>query len=226
MSLNTMKNLKSRKIDKQVIINANESKYTVLPFFKSSINLSNEKERTRYIKSIENMVRTSSVYRAYIKYLKEDIGLTKCMMFGDLTDEMCNIEMHHGPIFTLYDYVEITLIDFIKHNKEISTFSIAQQVLKDHTDNLVQIVMLSEMAHQAAHVNGKDLKSEFVDIKSAWGDIEGYLLKYKDSLQINHINKIHKYFEIYNKRIKDDKSDIFIAKISNFNEKIKNGENK
>lgn len=224
--MNVMKNLKSNKIDKQVIINANDSKYTVLPFFKSSINLSNEKERTKYIKSIENMVRTSAVYRAYIAYLKEDIGLTKCMMFGDLNDEMCNIEMHHGPIFTLYDYVEITLIYFIKNNKEISTFAIAQQVLKDHTDNLIQVVMLSEMAHQAAHINSKELKSEFVDINSAWGDIEGYLIKYKDYLQINHINKINKYFETYNKRVKNDKSDIFITKISNFNKKILNGEKK
>lgn len=222
--MNVMKNLKSKKIDKQVIINANDSKYTVLPFFKSSINLSNEKERTRYIKSIESMVRTSSVYRAYIKYLKDDIGLKKCMMFGDLNDEMCNIEMHHGPIFTLYDYVEITLVYFIKNNKEISTFAIAQQVLKDHTDNLIQVVMLSEMAHQAAHNGSKDLKTEFVDINSAWGDIEGYLIKYKDCLQINHVNKINKYFEIYKKRIKNDKSDIFIAKISNFNDKIIKGE--
>lgn len=216
-----LKNLNSKITDNdQIIIDANGSKYNLLPFYLSPTLLSNERERLKYIKSIENCIRTSSVYRAYIKYLKEDIGLKKCMVFGELDDEKCVIEMHHGPIFTLFDYVEITLIYFIKNNLNMSSFAIAKQVLQDHTDNLIQVVMLSEMAHQAAHVTRDKVKSEFVDIESAWGDLEGYLLKYKDCIQLKHYQKINKYFNEYEKR-KKERSDIFKGDVKNWRNKLK-----
>ena len=215
------KNLESKVTENnQIIVNANGSKYNLLPFFIDSNLLSNEKERVKFIKSIESIVRNSAVYRAYIKYLKEDIGLKKCMVFGLLDDEKCKIEMHHGPIFTLYDYVEITLIHFIKTKKNISSFSIAKEILKDHTDNLIQVVMLSEMAHQAAHAQNKNIRTEFIDIKSAWGDLNGYLLKYQDCLQSKHIIKINKYLNEYEKKNKQS-SDIFIKNLHLWNKELK-----
>lgn len=219
--MSKLKNLESREIENnQIILNANGSKYNLLPFFLDASVLSNEKERVKFIKAIESIVRSSAVYRAYIKYLKEDIGLKKCMLFGLLDDEKCKIEMHHGPIFTLYDYVEITLIYFLKNKKNVSSFSIAQEVLKDHTDNLIQVVMLSEMAHQAAHMQSKNSKSEFIDINSAWGDLNGYLLKYRNCLQSKHIMKINKYLNEYEKNVKQS-SDVFIKKLRLWNKELK-----
>lgn len=216
MSTLKIKNLSSEKIDKQILIRAGESKYTVLPFYKSRLDLSNDNQKNRFIKCVESIIRKSAVYRAYIFYLKEKIGLKKCMMFGHLDDTMCNIEMHHGPIFTLYDYVEITINFFLKNNFEISTFAIANQILQDHCDNLIQIVMLSEMAHQAIH-QPNEATSEFLDIQSAWGDLFGYLLKYEKCLDIRHFNKINRYFDRYTKK---HHSNIFITKIKQWKDHL------
>lgn len=213
-----MKNLSSTKIDKQIILRANDSRFTVMPFYKTQIDFSNDKEREIFIKSIEQLVRKSATYKAYILYLKEKIGLRNCMKFNNLNDSICPIEMHHGPIFTLYDYVEITLNYFLKNNLEISTFSIAKQILEDHTNNLIQVVMLSQMAHEAVHARKGNETIEFLDINSAWGDLFGYLIKYEKALTIKQFNKLNKYFDLYNKYKESDnnKNDIFKGKITHW----------
>lgn len=220
-----IKNLTSESINNQIILRAGDSKYIVLPFYKSNLDLRNDSERSKFIRSTELLIRKSSVYRAYIKYLKEDIGLTHCMMFSELGDDMCEIEMHHGPIFNLYDYVSITLRYFIKNQYDISTFSIAKQVLQDHCDNLVQVVMLSQMAHEAVHMKNDNNYSEFLSLDSAWGDLTGYLIKYQDVISIEHINKIHRYMERYKNQNKQ-KTEVFVNTVKNWNtilEKIKKG---
>lgn len=217
---NQLKNLVSETTNKQILIRSGESKYIVLPFYKSNLDLRNDTERGKFIKACELLIRKSSVYRAYIKYLKEDIGLTHCMMFSEIDDSMCEIEMHHGPIFNLYDYVTITLRYFIKNQLDISTFSIAKQVLQDHCENLIQVVMLSTMAHNAIHMKNDMNKSEFLDIDSAWGDLTGYIIKYRDCLGIEHFNKIQKYMDRY-KNSKKVKSEVFINTVKNWNNILK-----
>lgn len=218
---NQVKNLTSETIDKQIIIRSGSSKYIILPFFKSNLDLRNDTERSKFIRACELMIRKSSIYRAYIAYLKNDVGLTHCMMFSELDDSMCEIEMHHGPIFNLYDYVSITLRYFIKNNLDISTFSISKQVLQDHCDNLIQVVMLSEMAHNAIHSKGANNYSEFLDIDSAWGDLSGYIIKYKDCMGIEHFNKIQRYMDKYKNKNKF-KSEVFINTVKDWNTILEN----
>lgn len=212
-----IKNLTSEQIGSQIVISVNGSRYYSLPFYKTEIDFRNETQRNKFIHAVEDLVRKSPLYRAYILYLKEKIGLKNCMMFSEIDDSMCNIEMHHGPIFTLYDYVTITLTYFIKNNLEISSFAIAKQILEDHCNNLIQVVMLSEMAHKAIHVKSSNIKSEFLDINSAWGDLIGYITKYHDYMSVNHYNKINKYLKEYMEK-STNKSEIFITKIKKWNE--------
>lgn len=184
-----------------------------LPYYKKEVNFVNNGEYVKFIKSVENLIRRSKEYKAYIAYLKQDIGLNKCMVYGNIDDEKAPIEMHHGPIFNLFDYVEITLIHFFKTNNElVSTFHIADQVLKDHFDNIIQVVMLSEMVHIAAHPKKKEQKPEFINIDSAWGDLIAYLNKYSNCLNYTHIHRIRRYVEEYEKRNSNNNDTISVFK--------------
>lgn len=209
-----MKNLVSNQDNTNLVVKRENSNYLSLPFFKTHITLSNSSDLERFIKSIESLIRKSGVYKGYIKYLKEEIGLNRCMVFSELTDKDVTIEMHHS-IFTLFDCVSITLIKFLKDNKLISSFDIAKEVLEDHLNNLIPVAMVSKMVHEAAHNNINNMDPYFIPLESSWGDIVKYIEKYKGCLTPEHIAKIRKYAIKYNES-NSDKSEIFKVAMKTF----------
>ena len=204
-SEDTLGNLISTQDDQNIEIAPDANRNLYLPYYKQEIHFINNTEYIKFVKSVENLIRRSKEYRAYIRYLKEDVGLRQCVMFGNITDDKASIEMHHGPIFTLFDYVELTIVnEFKKPDGFVSSFRVANQVLEDHFNNLIQVVMLSEMAHKAVHPSKKEVRAEFIDIDSAWGDIVGYLQKYSHCVNYSHARKIKKYINEWEKQKKDD----------------------
>ena len=145
-----------------------------LPFEKDEEYFSNLDSRTRFLKGCEKLVRKDKRYKKYINYLKKNVKLNKCQVLSSLTDEMCTIEMHHGPIFTLYDICRIVLDYYLSHHLKVTTFAIADTVLKEHCKNHVQVVMLSTSMHQEVHD-----REIFINVKQAWGNINPFLKKYK-----------------------------------------------
>ena len=80
---------------------AEEMEYNVI--------LNTDKDRVKYIKRVEGVIRTSLEYKEYIRYLKEFIGLDSCVFFQNVTSNSTkgnrskvHIEIHHEPL-TLYD---------------------------------------------------------------------------------------------------------------------------
>lgn len=209
-----MKNLVSNQDKTNLIVKHENSNYLSLPFFKTHITLSNSSDLEKFIKSIESLIRKSGVYKGYIKYLKQEIGLNRCMIFSELTDEDVTIEMHHS-IFTLFDCVSITLIKFLKENKQISSFDIAKEVLDDHINNLIPVVMVSKMVHEAVHNGRNNMESFFIPLESSWGDIVKYVEKYKGCLTPEHIAKLKKYAIKYSESI-NNKTDIFKVTMKTF----------
>ena len=59
-----------------------DAQYYYLPFDKSPLDLSDSKIREKFIKSVENRVRRSKLYKAYVAYLKVDCKLDRCSVFG------------------------------------------------------------------------------------------------------------------------------------------------
>lgn len=209
-----MKNLVSNQDKTNLIVKHENSNYLSLPFFKTHITLSNSSDLEKFIKSIESLIRKSGVYKGYIKYLKQEIGLNRCMIFSELTDEDVTIEMHHS-VFTLFDCVSITLIKFLKENKQISSFDIAKEVLNDHINNLIPVVMVSKMVHEAVHNGRNNVESFFIPLESSWGDIVKYVEKYKGCLTPEHIAKLKKYAIKYSESI-NNKTDIFKVTMKTF----------
>lgn len=147
-----------------------------------------------FIKGCEKLVRSSDEYTSFISQLKE-IDLVNCQVLGNVVaDDSVSIEMHHGPILTLFDYCAIIIDYHLRKNEKINSFMIANEVIDEHFANRVQTVMLSKTVHQLV-----DTGKIFINFKQARGDLNGFLQKYKSGLSDEHIRKINKYIELSEK---------------------------
>lgn len=145
----------------------------VLPFEKREEYFSNFESKVRFLKGCEKLVRKDIRYKKYINYLKRKVKLNKCQVIRGLTDKDCTIEMHHGPIFTLFDLCEIVLDYYLRKNKKVTTFMVADEVLKEHCKNHIHVVMVSITAHQEIHD-----REIFIHTNQAWGDINKFIKRF------------------------------------------------
>ena len=174
-------------------------KFIHLPLNKKDKYFMNPVDFIKFIKDVESLVRKSKEYSRYIAYLKNEIGLRSCALFHNIDDSVAPIEMHHGPIFTLYDIVEIQIAHMFVNGEAINSMSVANNVLKDHFDNIIQVTMLCEMAHKGVHNFSKTKDSKFfLSADGSFGDFRKFVEKYKDSLTVQHVAKIKNYFKLYN----------------------------
>ena len=173
-------------------VNAGESMYQI-PLYKGVEYFSNIDSYTNFIKGCERMVRTNDRYSKYIYYLKNVIGLDHCQVLPDVEPDVegkIEIEMHHGPIFTLFDYCEIMTEWCILNNKKISTFRIADEVLNEHQLNHIQVVMLLATVHEEVHN-----RNIFINYNQAWGDLNAFIEKYGIAMSDRLKEKLNKYID-------------------------------
>lgn len=196
-------NIEYKKINTTPMIDSDTSLYT-LPFYKDADYFSNLDNFVGFVKAVETMVRTSKYYKRYIAYIKSDVGLNFCQVLSNIKQDdetsKVEIEMHHGPILTLFDYICILVDWSLYNNKKITSFSIANRMLEEHFNNNVQIVMLSKTVHEEVHDN-----NVFLSTKHAFGDLNRFLDKYRDGLSKEQIDKINKYISLCEKYDSFDK---------------------
>jgi hypothetical protein len=179
-----------------------DNSFFLIPFYKDDDFLNNFESYNQFIKHCERMIRTSKRYRNYISYLKNDVGLHSCQVFEDVTDldgKRGCIEMHHGPIFTLYDYCAIVIEYYRLKKMKITTFRIVDTVLAEHEANHVQVVMLSKTAHQEVHN-----RNIFLNYKQGFGDLSAFIKKYHNALSSYYKDKINNYIE---RSLREDSDD-------------------
>ena len=152
-------------------ISAEDDYFQEISYFKTIEDFMDETSYSKYVKAIENLVRTSNDYKVFIAYIKNTLGIDFCQVFSKIYDNIdATIEFHHGPIFTLYDICEIELTKFIKTGQRINTFRIAESVLDLHFDMKVNGVLLSKTVHEMAHNN-----QIFINLNQSIGDINTYI---------------------------------------------------
>lgn len=203
-------------IDSYVSENGNISIQADDDFFNESFyteNIYDGQEYSRFIKSIVSMVRTSSNYSRYVgTYMKDELGLDYCSVLGHINDEEdADIEMHHYP-FTLYDICDIVTIDKIVKKKKFTSFSIADEVMKLHYENLIGLVPLSETVHQLVHSG-----ELFINLNQVFGDVQGFIDIYSDSLTDDHKDNINKLIELSKENLKIDSGNILKVSKTNWN---------
>jgi hypothetical protein len=175
-------------------IDSDESYYEI-PFYKDADYMFSLENEVAFIKAVERMVRTSKYYSRYIAHLKVDLGMNFCQVKGNISEDEDSsitdlIEMHHGPIFTLFDVVSIILNYMLVKGMKITTFSVANKVLEEHFKHRVQTVMLCETVHQLVHDN-----KIFLNYRQGFGDLYSFLETYYEGLDDTQIYKINDYIE-------------------------------
>lgn len=136
----------------------------LLQFIKKEEYFSNPESKHRFLSKCEGLVRGHKRYKKYKNFLMKEVGLNHCQVWGHLSSEDVTLEMHHGPIFTLYELCEIITDHFLKTGEKITTFRVADRVLKEHEKHRVMVVMLAVTIHQEVHD-----REIFINMKQAWG---------------------------------------------------------
>ena len=126
----------------------------------------------QFIKATERCIRTSLVYKAYISYLKNEIGLTYDAFQGNISHDVASLEMHHA-LFTLYDYVKIMIDYAFDVGIPVTTFSIAKLVMNEHAQNRILVVMLTKNNHMLVHAG-----QLHVDMRQCHGNLKGFIQLY------------------------------------------------
>ncbi len=118
------------------------------------------KEKTKFIKSVEHLVRYSPEYKYWVKYITEAMGNTRCV----LTDENlyeCNIDIHHHPV-GLYDICGSVIDDYMGKDEGFCSYDIAIKVITLHYQNRIGYIPLLSDLHCKHHNGFLDLPIEFV----------------------------------------------------------------
>ena len=171
------------------VVDSPKSSYQI-PYYKNYEYFANWESYNSFIKDCERLVRQNDRYRKYISYLKKEVKLNHCQVLSNLNDEDCEVEMHHGPIFNLFDYCSIILEYYLIKKWKINTFRIADTVLTEHQKNHVQIVMLSSTIHQEVHA--RDI---FINYRQAYGDLNAFIRKYGIAFTDEHKEKLNRYID-------------------------------
>lgn len=177
--------------DVSKFIEAEDDPYATISLNKDMDYFQDDTNYTKFVKKCEQGVRTSKDYKIFISFIKNILGINFCMVSSSIYDTDATIEMHHGPIFTLYDVTSVILNYFIKTGKKINTPRIIDAVLQEHFDLRVQVVMLAVTNHEAAH--NRDL---FLNVKQGIGNLTEFLNLYKDYLDDIHKYKIWNYLNL------------------------------
>jgi hypothetical protein len=147
------------------------------------IVLFNDKDKVKFIKTLEKIIRSSMEYKDYIKYLKEVIDMNKCSFFNNVTNRhikhRVSIELHHEP-FTLFDICQIVLEKHISDIGVVNPFKISEEVMRLHYQNKIGLIPLSVTVHELV-TSGKLP----IPLQCVYGDYVKFLEEYKQFIPEN-----------------------------------------
>ena len=166
---------------------------TTISFYHGKELLEDYDKYVKFIKGCENCVRNDDRYTEYVGKVRM-AGYNQCAILGTLTkkDKEIKLEMHHGPIFNLFDICDIVTHYHLRKGDQVTTFFIANEVLKAHEKDWIQVIMLSKTAHKSAHAKGRNI---FIDTKATVGRIDKFIEHYMEGMEDDHIEMIEHYLE-------------------------------
>ena len=150
----------------------------------------------RFYKGVEDAVRRHPFYSKYIKYLIDVVGIKSCQVLPNIEipddkKSKVTIEMHHGPMLTLFDVAQIVTTWYRKHNCDhITTCFIANAIIEEHRLNNVRTVLLAKSVHQQVHEG-----NIFLNYNQGFGYTDVFLEKYKEGISDSMADKINRYIE-------------------------------
>jgi len=187
-----MKTIKKEKRDIE-LANGNILNITLSDMYNSHLRCfhddeTNDKELDKMIKDIEKIVRTSVEYKIFIRYLREEMNLSKCTFLSNIDNRnkqhrKIKIEFHHYPL-TLYDITKLVLLKMKGENESLffDSFQVASEIMRLHYAGQIGLVPLTKTLHEMAHA-GK----LFIGLENVFGNFQKFLIEHKDFLLPEHI---------------------------------------
>lgn len=183
----------------------------VLKFYFDKEDLSDPDEFEYFVKAVEALIRKDPRYSNYIHELKSR-GFNKDVMQSEIDNDKfpnTDIEMHHGPMFTLYDIVSIVTDHLLMSNQKVSTFGVAKLVLCEHEMHRIQVVMgLTKTNHELAH-DGKI----FIHLNQAIGDIMGFIKDFRYGFRREHLYTLEQYLRLCKENEATDNDYLCLTKV-------------
>ena len=150
-------------------------------------DLSDDKEREKYINDLERHVRSSYEYRNMVQYLREYMNMNSCAFIPNVTNEVnrkIKIELHHSP-FTLRDICVTILNKRMKNNEMLTIESVAYEVMFVHYSLMVGLIPLSETVHQLVHS-----QYIFIPTDKVYGYYKNFVKTYNDYIDPELLDKL------------------------------------
>lgn len=188
----------------------------ICPLYSTEKTLKDLDTYNKFIKKVESMVRKDPDYKKYKEYLMKDIGLDHCMVFPNIKSDLATknqkitIEMHHGPLLTLYDSVCIITDHMLKNKEDVTSIRVYERVLDEHFDNNIQVMMLCDLAHKLYHA-----QKVYINPKQAWGYTPRFLERYNDGIDDKIATILNKNLELaeqYNSIDQDNILDVCMTR--------------
>lgn len=148
-----------------------------VPPVQRHISIMSDKDKIKFIKTVERVVRSSQEYKFYIAFLKKEIDMTSCSFFTGIDSKEAkkvSIEIHHEP-FTLFDITQVVLEKWMAEGKTPNPIQIAEEVMKLHYQGKVGLIPLSVTVHKLLH-NGK----VFIPLQNVYGNYIAFLEEYSE----------------------------------------------
>lgn len=175
----------------QPIIDSDNSLFYI-PYYKNTEYFDNYENKIKFVKSVEQLVRKHSFYKKYKDYLINVVGMKTCQVLSNInTDDNVTIEMHHGPMLTLFDTCMIVTNYLLATGCEtITTFQVANIVIEEHRKNNVRVVLLSKSVHQKI-----DDDEIILNYQQGFGDTLEFLTKYHRGIDKSMRHSINAYIQ-------------------------------
>lgn len=138
--------------------------------------IEDEKELKKFIKSCEIMIRRSTEYRDWTRYIREVLGFTKCSLTDEINGQV-TCAIHHHPI-SLYTIVKLIILKYLAKEKEFCSFDIATKVIEIHYQNHIGYINLIASLHEKFHNGFLQIPINLVQ-----GDYQCFLTNYRKYLE-------------------------------------------
>lgn len=169
---------------------------TDLQFYQTRESLMDIDTFRNFLKNAEAAFRASKEYKAYKSYLIEHLGINRCQIFGNITTEDAEIELHHN-VLGLFDICLLIASHVVSTVGIITTFDLVQLLIQEHWNNRVGVTFLCKTAHQIYTNNPEG----YIPPDMTFGRWWELLSTYKYGITYDLANKIINYLDKYQKEM-------------------------
>ena len=163
---------------------------TDLIFYQTKDTLMDVDTFRNFLKNAEARFRASKEYKAYKSYLIEYLGIDRCQVFGNVTVEDADIELHHN-VLGLFDICLLISSHIVNTVGIITTFDLIELLIQEHYNNRVGVTFLSKTAHQ---IFTNDPEG-YIPPEMTFGKWWELLEKYKYGITYEIANKVVRYLQ-------------------------------